>query len=84
MLPAPPGSVVTASMATPLLFRVPVPSAAVPFRKVTVPVGLAPEPLRAAVKVTDAPYVTVAADEVSRAVGVILVTMIVCEIAAGE
>jgi hypothetical protein len=51
-------------VATPLPFNAPVPRLAVPFRKVTVPVGVPALPLTVAVKVTLAPAATEAAEVV--------------------
>jgi hypothetical protein len=54
----PTGNVVVAKVATPLLFKVPVPIVVLPFLKVTVPAGVAPVvAVTVAVKVTDAPDV---------------------------
>jgi hypothetical protein len=49
-------------VATPVAFNVPVPRLAVPFRKVTVPVGVPPLPVTVAVKVTFVPTGTETAE----------------------
>lgn len=48
-------SIDVVKVATPLLFRVPVPSVVVPSRKTTVPVGVPPLPATVAVNVTAVP-----------------------------
>jgi hypothetical protein len=65
---APTGSAVVLSVATPLLFSVPVPRLVVPLRNVTVPVGTVVFPLgpvTVAVKVMLSPVVAVVADAAS-------------------
>jgi hypothetical protein len=85
----PTGSVVIERVAIPLPFKVPVPRAVVPFRKVTVPVGTVvfpAGPATDAVKVTLVPKVIEVADAASlvvEAVGVIVAATTVT-VTAGE
>lgn len=89
----PVGSVVVVNVATPLLFRVPVPSLSVPLRKVTVPEGTVTSPLgclTVAERVMLWPAVAVVAEAASvvvdavRAGGAVTVTLTAVDVEAAK